>query len=110
MSDRVAVALIDDDEAILDSLQIYLRRRGFLVFAFRSAKAFLEEIGRAPEEFDCVVTDVRMPGTTGLQLQRSLADSAPELPLIIITGHGDIDMAVRAIKAGAYDFLENLDR
>jgi two-component system response regulator FixJ len=57
-------------------------------------------------EFDCVVTDVRMPGVSGLQLQRALAERAPDLPLIIVTGHGDIDMAVSAIKAGAYDFIE----
>jgi two-component system response regulator FixJ len=105
MSDKVAVALIDDDEAILDSLQHYLRRRGFAVTCYRAAKPFLAalEVGT---QFDCVVSDVRMPGMTGVELQRVLTRRTPNLPLIIITGHGDIDMAVSTIKAGAFDFIE----
>jgi two-component system response regulator FixJ len=105
MPDKLDVALIDDDEAILDSVQLYLRRRGFGVAGFRAAKSFLSALD-AGAEFECVVTDVRMPEMTGLELQRVLAQRASSLPLIVITGHGDIDMAVSAIKAGAFDFIE----
>lgn len=105
MPDKLDVALIDDDEAILDSVQLYLRRRGFGVTGFRAAKGFLSALDTGAE-FECVVTDVRMPGTTGLELQRVLSQRASSLPLIVITGHGDIDMAVSAIKAGAFDFIE----
>ena len=105
MIEKAEVALIDDDEPILDSLQHYLRRRGFAVRCFSSACAFLEAL-EAGAEFQCVVTDVRMPRVTGLDLQRVLSQRSQLLPLIIITGHGDIDMAVSAIKAGAFDFIE----
>jgi two-component system response regulator FixJ len=105
MPDKLNVALIDDDEAILDSVELYLRRRGFDVTGFRAAKGFLSAL-ETGAEFECVVTDVRMPAMTGLELQRILSQRAPSLPLIIITGHGDIDMAVSAIKAGAFDFIE----
>ena len=71
---------------------------------FASAKAFLE--GYHPDEEGCVVVDVRMPGMSGLELQRKLAETAGHLPIIIITGHGDIHMAVDAMKAGAFDFIE----
>ena len=105
MSDKVAVALIDDDEAILDSVYNFLRRRGFAVTCFRAAKPFLTAL-EAGQVFDCVVSDVMMPGMTGVELQRVLTKRAPRMPLIVITGHGDIDMAVSAIKAGALDFIE----
>ena len=105
MVERLSVALIDDDEAILDSVQLYLRRRGFAVSCFRAAKPLLDALD-AGTEFDCVVTDVRMPGMSGLALQQALAQRACLLPVIMITGHGDIDMAVSAIKAGAFDFIE----
>ena len=105
MAEIANVALIDDDEAILDFVQLYLRRRGFAVSCFALAKAFLGVLD-AGAEFQCVVTDVRMPGMTGLELQRLLAQRRVLLPLIIVTGHGDIAMAVSAVKAGAFDFLE----
>jgi RNA polymerase sigma factor (sigma-70 family) len=105
MPENPGVALIDDDEAILDSLQLFLRRRGFDVTGFTTATAFLEALDTGAQ-FECVVTDVRMPGMSGLDLQRVLSRRASAPPLIIITGHGDIDMAVSAIKAGAFDFLE----
>jgi two-component system, LuxR family, response regulator FixJ len=105
MPDKPDVALIDDDEAILDSVQLYLRRRGFDVTGFTTATAFLDALD-AGAEFECLVTDVRMPGMSGLDLQRVLSRRAPALRLIIITGHGDIEMAVSAIKAGAFDFIE----
>ena len=105
MPDKVTVALIDDDDAILDFLQNYLRRRGFTVTCYRAAKPFLTALD-AGQLFDCVVSDVRMPGMTGVELQEVLARRMPNLPLIVITGHGDIDMAVSTIKAGAFDFIE----
>lgn len=105
MSDKVTVALIDDDDAILDALQNYLRRRGFLVSCFRAAEPFLDALATGTL-FDCVVSDVRMPAMTGVELQAVLTQRKPDLPLIIITGHGDIAMAVSTIKAGAFDFIE----
>ncbi len=105
MPDKPDVALIDDDEAILDSVQAYLHRRGFDVTGFTAATAFLDALDTGTE-FECVVTDVRMPGMSGLDLQRVLSRRTSAPPLIVITGHGDIDMAVSAIKAGAFDFIE----
>jgi two-component system response regulator FixJ len=100
----VRVALIDDDHAILDSLSLYLRRETFDVVCFGSVEDFLAT-GDA-EPFDCIVTDVRMPGLSGLDLVQRLAAAGQSIPLILITGHGDIEMAVKAIKLGAFDFLE----
>lgn len=105
MTARISVALIDDDEAVLDALGIFLRRRGLVVTTFAAAKAFLDAID-AGTKFDCVVTDVRMPEMSGTELQHTLNSHAHPMPLIIITGHGDIDMAVTALKAGAADFIE----
>ena len=105
MVEKANVALIDDDEPILDSLQLYLRRKGFAVSCFGTARAFLEAL-EAGSDFQCVVTDVRMPKMTGLELQRVLSERCQSLPLIMITGHGDISMAVSAVKAGAFDFIE----
>ncbi len=105
MTDNIHVALIDDDEAVLDALETFLRRRGLMVTTFAAAQPFLDAID-AGSAFDCAVTDVRMPGMSGLELQSILKERARTLPLIIITGHGDIDMAVSAVKAGAADFFE----
>jgi len=105
MTDKIVVALIDDDEAVLDALESFLQRRGIAVTTFAAAQPFLDAIG-AGTQFDCVVTDVRMPDMSGLELQRVLNNRASRLPLIVITGHGDIDMAVTALKAGAADFIE----
>ncbi|MGH6814393.1 MAG: response regulator transcription factor [Hyphomicrobiaceae bacterium] len=105
MADKTTVALIDDDDAVLDSLQLYLRRRGLTATCFPSAPDFLAALD-AGSDFDCVVCDVKMTRMTGLQLQRILTERGGLLPLILITGHGDIDMAVSAIKAGASDFIE----
>jgi two-component system response regulator FixJ len=98
------VVLIDDDEAVLKSLQMLLRHRGLNVRCFASVESFLDDV--AGGGFDCVVSDVRLPGMSGLDLQRELKRHKPDIPLILITGHGDIDMAVAAIKEGAFDFIE----
>jgi len=100
----MTVALIDDDEAVLRSLQLLLRNRGIEVHCFGSAEDFLEGLER--RSFRCIVSDVRMPGLTGLDLQQELKRRRNITPLILITGHGDIAMAVRAIKEGALDFIE----
>jgi two-component system response regulator FixJ len=100
----VTVALIDDDEAVLQSLQLVLRGKGLSVHCFASAEAFLEVLGKRP--FTAVVSDVRMPGLTGLDLQAEMKARRVHVPLILITGHGDVSMAVRAIKEGAFDFVE----
>jgi two-component system response regulator FixJ len=98
------VYVVDDEASIRDSLAMLLRSVGLAVQPFACATAFLEAYSPA---FDgCLVADVRMPGMSGLELQEALAARGAALPVIIITGHGDIAMAVRAMKAGAADFIE----
>ena len=99
-----AVAVIDDDDAVRDSLGALLEAEGYAVAPYPSGRAFLDALPEGPPA--CALVDVRMPEMDGLELQRRLAEAAPQLPVIIITGHGDIAMAVRAIKAGAIDFIE----
>ena len=103
--EKISVALVDDDEAVLDSLKIFLERRALTVTIFTNAQELLRAIDSG-EEFDCVVTDVRMPGMSGVELQSALASRSRTWPLILITGHGDVGMAVSALKAGAADFIE----
>jgi two-component system response regulator FixJ len=105
MTDRITVALIDDDEDVLDALASFLERRGIFVMPFSASPPFLEAID-AGGKFDCVVSDVRMPQMSGLELQRILNGTPSSLPLVLITGHGDVDMAVTSLKAGAADFIE----
>jgi FixJ family two-component response regulator len=105
MSDRLHTALIDDDAAVLDALRYYLARQTIRTSTFQAAKDFLEALDRH-EQFDCVVSDVRMPGMSGLDLMTHLNERGFAGPVILITGHGDIDMAVGAIKNGAFDFIE----
>ncbi len=100
----MSIALIEDDEAVLRSLSMLLERRGIAVRCYSSAERFLAT-GLADQP-QCVVTDVRMPGMSGLDLQQELAKRDPAVPIILITGHGDIAMAVQAIKRGAFDFIE----
>ena len=105
MSDRLHIALIDDDAGVLDALRSYLARQSMRTSIFEAAKEFLEALDRR-EQFDCVVSDVRMPGMSGLDLMKQLSDRGYAGPVILITGHGDVDMAVAAIKNGAFDFIE----
>jgi two-component system response regulator FixJ len=100
----MSVALIEDDEAALDSLRALLEARGYDVRCFRSAEDFLGTAEAADP--DCIVSDVRMPGISGLDLHRQLKLRGSAIPMILITGHGDIAMAVAAIKEGAFDFIE----
>lgn len=105
MKKPITIFLIDDDEAILDSLGLYLDTKGIVVHRFPRAEPALDAL-HLSDELTCIVSDVRMPGLSGLELQSELTRRGSTLPLILITGHGDIAMAVAAIKAGAHDFLE----
>jgi two-component system response regulator FixJ len=105
MADPIHIALIDDDPAVLDSLRLYLMRQTIQTSCFNASGEFLAAIDRSAQ-FDCVVSDVRMPGVSGLDLVRHLKARGFIKPIILITGHGDIDMAVSAIKIGAFDFIE----
>jgi len=98
------VYVIDDDPAMRDSLDFLLGSAGFDVTLFDSALKFLETMPRLP--FGCVVSDVRMPGMGGIDLLRKLKKEPKTLPIVIMTGHGDIPLAVEAMKLGAIDFLE----
>ena len=97
------VAIIDDDTAVVRAVTFQLEGHGYAVAGFPNAEAFLQDAG---VEVDCALVDVRMPGMSGLQLQAALADSRPALPLVFMTGHGDVEIAVQAMKAGAVDFIE----
>ncbi len=100
---RPVVFVIDDDPAIRDSLKGLLRSVGLEVEAFGSAQEFLRS--KRPDAPACLVLDVRLPGPSGLDFQRDLVKANIRLPIIFITGHGDIPMSVRAMKAGAVEFL-----
>jgi two-component system response regulator FixJ len=105
MTDPIQVALIDDDPAVLDALQLFLAGRGLKVSCYKRAEEFMAAVRRS-EPFDCVVSDVRMPGMSGIDLVTQLNACRFLRPIILITGHGDIDMAVTAIKLGAFNFIE----
>jgi len=97
------VFVIDDDESIRESLKSLMRSVGLGVETFASAQEFLQST--RPDVPACLILDVRMPGLSGLDLQRELAQANIHIPIIFITGHGDIPMSVRAMKAGAVEFL-----
>ena len=105
MADPIRIALIDDDAAILDSLRLYFERRKLKVSCFNASNEFMAAIDSSAQ-FDCVVSDVRMPGLSGLELVGHLKTRNLNPPIVLITGHGDIDMAVSAIKMGVCDFIE----
>jgi FixJ family two-component response regulator len=105
MGDPVHLALIDDDAAVRDSLQLYFTRKRVRTTCFHAAEQFIKAVSGS-ERFDCIVTDVRMPGMSGLELVQQLINRGSTRPIILISGHGDIDMAVSAVKAGAFDFIE----
>ncbi|WP_295387190.1 response regulator transcription factor [uncultured Thiodictyon sp.] len=104
MSTVPTVFVVDDDQAMRTSLQWLIESTGMRVLTFESADAFLA--GYYPGRAGCLLVDVRMPGMSGLELQAYLAREGYRLPVIIITGHGDVAMAVKAMKAGAMDFIE----
>jgi len=98
------VYIVDDDEAVRDSLSALLESKGYAVTSFGSAPEFLETARSLSA--GCVVVDIRMPEMDGLELQQRLIERSLGFPLIVITGHGDVPLAVRAMKAGAIDFIE----
>lgn len=104
MSEAPRVHVVDDDEAVRNSLALLLESTGFVVETYDSATAFLAAV--RPHSAGCVLTDVRMPEMDGLALQRRLSELDVALPVIVMTGHGDVPIAVGALKAGATDFLE----
>ncbi|MPY74954.1 MAG: response regulator [Alphaproteobacteria bacterium] len=98
------VYVVDDDDAVRDSLEALLSAFGFEVEPFASGAAFLDACGAVGK--GCVLLDIRMPRMDGMEVQERLHGLRPDLPVIMITGHGDVAMAVRAMKAGAVDFVE----
>ena len=103
-SETGTVHLIDDDDALRESLAFLLSTAGIAVATYPSAAAFIEAIPAA--DLSCVITDVRMPGMSGIDLLKRLQEMKIDVPVIVITGHGDVPLAVEAMKVGAIDFLE----
>ena len=98
------VYVVDDDEAVRDSLQWLLEGKDYRVRCFESAEAFLARYD--PREVACLIADIRMHGMTGLELQDKLIERHSPLPIVFITGHGDVPMAVDTMKKGALDFIQ----
>ncbi|MBK1643291.1 DNA-binding response regulator [Thiocapsa imhoffii] len=104
MNTDATVFVVDDDQAMRTSLQWLIESTGLTVQTYESADVFLARY--TPGRPGCLLLDVRMPGMSGLELQAHLARAGYRLPVILITGHGDVAMAVKAMKAGAVDFIE----
>lgn len=104
MTSHTIVHVIDDDEALRDSIRMFLINEGLDVRTYASADAFLAGLGPSP--VGCIVTDVRMPGMSGMDLLAEIARIGLALPVIVVTGHADVPLAVRAMKKGAVDLLE----
>lgn len=104
MSDGKLVHIVDDEDAIRRSVGFMLKTSGYLVKVWTSGHEFLKQVRHA--EHGCILLDVRMPEIDGLEVQRSLAERGVTMPIVIMTGHGDVSIAIQAMKAGAVDFLE----
>lgn len=104
MTPKRTIHLVDDEESIRKSAGFMLRTSGFAVQTYASGVAFLKAVKSA--EPGCILLDVRMPGMDGLEVQEVLAERGITMPVIVLTGHGDVGIAVRVMKAGAVDFLE----
>ena len=104
MSDQQIVYVIDDDDALRDSVRLFLVNEGLSVRTYGSANEFIADLDAL--QSGCVVTDVRMPGMSGMDLLGHIAAKGLSLPVIVITGHADVPLAVRAMKQGAIDLLE----
>lgn len=101
---KPTVFVVDDDDAVRKAVQLILEMAGHHILPFSSAVSFLEQYD--PEVPGCLVSDVRMPGMDGMELLRELSDRGAMIPILMLSAHGDIPMAVRALKIGAIDFLE----
>lgn len=106
MPDDATVHVIDDDEAVRQSLEFLLKGAKLPVETHESANAFLAALPRLTPSPGCVITDIRMPGISGIDLLKQLRQLPQPVPVIVITGHGDVPLAVTAMKYGAVDFLE----
>ena len=104
MPARPSAYIVDDDSSIRDSLSLWLGMRGIPCHAFESAERFLDAVG--PDWRGCVLIDLQLEGINGLQLQARLAERRVSMPVIFVTGHGDVGVARDALKAGAVDFIE----
>ena len=104
MDEQDTVFLIDDDPSVRDSLTLLLSLKGIRTQPFATAESFIETY--RPEWRGCVLTDLRMPGMTGLELQEALRERHIEVPVVVLTAHGDVATARAALKNGAFDFLE----
>jgi two-component system response regulator FixJ len=104
MQPETTIYVIDDDDAVRESLEFLLRTAGITVRGFDSARAFLDVLPQIRS--GCIITDVRMPDMSGIDLLRKIKELGIAIPVIVITGHGDITLAVEAMKIGAADFLE----
>jgi FixJ family two-component response regulator len=102
-TDQATVFVVDDDASIRESLELLIRQEGWIPEVFPSARAFLDRQGS--DSARCLVLDVTLPDLNGLELQRSIAGDQPLMPIIFITGFGDVPMTVEAMKAGAFEFL-----
>src|SRR5689334_15810686 len=102
MTDEAIISVVDDDAGVRDSIRLLLESENYAVKAHASARHFLED----KQHGACLIADVRMPEMDGLELQQEMARRGSGVPVIIITGHGDVPLAVRAMKAGAVDFIE----
>lgn len=101
---RARIVVVDDDEAVCEALEALLRSAGFRTTTFNSGAAFLDAV--TDSDAACVVLDIKMPGIDGLEVQRQLTEREMTIPVIIVTGYGDVATAVRAMHAGAIDFIE----
>ena len=104
MSENSLIAVVDDDEAIREATESLIRSVGFRAAVFASAEDFLRS--SQLQDIACVIVDVRMPGMSGLELQRQLATAHYAIPIIFITAHGDAEARAQALRAGAVDFLD----
>ncbi len=104
MSPEITVFVVDDDQAVRDSLALLVHSVGLEAETFESARDFLDAY--RPDRRGCLITDIRMPGMSGLELQERLSADGHHIPVIVLTGFGDVPTAVRALKGGAVDFLE----
>jgi FixJ family two-component response regulator len=97
------IAIVDDDESVRSALEGVMQEAGFVTFACASAKEFLDSPRK--RQTACLITDIRMPGVSGLELQSRLNATRQRIPIIFITAHGDEDMRLQALRAGAVEFL-----
>ncbi len=104
MSSQITVFVVDDDQAVRESLALLVHSVGLEVETFESARDFLDAY--RPDRRGCLITDIRMPGMSGLELQERLSADGHHIPVIVLTGFGDVPTAVRALKGGAVDFVE----